>query len=152
MKPWLNVLLIVSIFTKLVLILPPGDARALDNGLALTPPMGWNSWNTFRLKINEDLVKQVADVMVAKGFKDAGYRYVVIDDGWQITRDEQGNIVANRDKFPSGIKSLADYIHSKGLKVGIYSDAGTLTCAASLAVVAMNTRTRGNTPPGASTI
>ena len=105
-----------------------GSASALDNGLALTPPMGWNSWNTFRLEINEDLVKQVADIMVAKGFKDAGYEYVVIDDGWQIRRDEEGNIVVNPEKFPSGIKALADYVHSKGLKFGIYSDAGSHTC------------------------
>ena len=96
--------------------------------LARTPPMGWNSWNTFRLEINEDLVKDVADVFIEKGLKDAGYEYVVIDDGWQIDRDEEGNIVVNKDKFPSGIKSLADYVHSKGLKFGIYSDAGYLTC------------------------
>ena len=104
------------------------NAKAVDNGLALTPPMGWNSWNSFRMKIHEDLVKNVADVMVKRGFKGAGYEYVVIDDGWQIRRDEQGNIVADPDKFPSGIKALADYIHSKGLKFGIYSDAGKLTC------------------------
>ena len=101
---------------------------ALDNGLALTPPMGWNSWNTFRLEINENLVKGVADTFVEKGLRDAGYEYIVIDDGWQIERDEDGNIVADPKKFPSGIKALADYIHSKGLKFGIYSDAGYLTC------------------------
>ncbi len=118
----------VLIITLLVLFAGPRSASALDNGLALTPPMGWNSWNTFRLKINEDLVKQVADIMVEKGFKDAGYEYVVIDDGWQIRRDEEGNIVVNPEKFPSGIKALADYVHRKGLKLGIYSDAGTFTC------------------------
>ncbi|MFW5761443.1 MAG: glycoside hydrolase family 27 protein [Cyclobacteriaceae bacterium] len=96
--------------------------------LAPTPPMGWNSWNTFRLEINEDLVKEVADVFIEKGLKDAGYEYIVIDDGWQISRDENGNIVVNEEKFPSGIKALADYIHSKGFKFGIYSDAGYLTC------------------------
>lgn len=96
--------------------------------LAQTPPMGWNSWNTFRLKINEDLVKEVADIFIEKGLKDAGYEFVVIDDGWQIDRDDEGNIIANPDKFPSGIKSLADYIHSNGLKFGIYSDAGYMTC------------------------
>ena len=100
----------------------------LDNGLALTPPMGWNSWNTFRLNINEDLVKEVADVFVTQGLKDAGYEYIVIDDGWQIERDAEGNIIASTEKFPSGIKALADYVHSKGLKFGIYSDAGTKTC------------------------
>jgi alpha-galactosidase len=96
--------------------------------LAQTPPMGWNSWNTFRLNINEDLVKEVADIFIEKGLKDAGYEYVVIDDGWQIDRDENGNIIANPEKFPSGIRALADYIHSKGLKFGIYSDAGYKTC------------------------
>ena len=96
--------------------------------LALTPPMGWNSWNTFRLEINEDVVKGIADVFIEKGFKDAGYRFIVIDDGWQIDRDEAGNIIPDNNKFPSGIKALADYIHEKGLKFGIYSDAGYLTC------------------------
>ena len=96
--------------------------------LALTPPMGWNSWNTFRLEINEDLVRGIADMFVEKGFKDAGYEYIVIDDGWQIDRDSEGNIVVNKKKFPSGIKALADYVHSKGLKFGIYSDAGYTTC------------------------
>ncbi len=96
--------------------------------LAQTPPMGWNSWNTFRLEINEDLVRGIADMFVERGFKDAGYEYIVIDDGWQIDRDEQGNIVVNKKKFPSGIKALADYVHSKGLKFGIYSDAGYKTC------------------------
>ena len=96
--------------------------------LAQTPPMGWNSWNTFRLEINEDLVKGIADTFVEKGLKDAGYEYIVIDDGWQIDRDENGNIIADPNKFPSGIKALADYVHSKDLKFGIYSDAGYLTC------------------------
>jgi alpha-galactosidase len=98
------------------------------NDLALTPPMGWNSWNTFRLDIHEDLVREIADIFIEKGLNEAGYQYVVIDDGWQIDRDENGNILANKKKFPSGIKSLADYIHSRGLKFGIYSDAGYLTC------------------------
>jgi alpha-galactosidase len=96
--------------------------------LALTPPMGWNSWNTFRLEINEDVVKGIADVFIEKGFKDAGYQFIVIDDGWQIDRDKGGNIIYDKNKFPSGIKALADYIHQKGLKFGIYSDAGYLTC------------------------
>jgi hypothetical protein len=112
MKPRFKRLLALVICTTFVLVFAPGETLALDNGLALTPPMGWNSWNTFGLKINEDLVKGVADVMVAKGFKDAGYQYILIDDGWQVKRDGQGNILANRDKFPSGIKALADYVHS----------------------------------------
>ncbi len=96
--------------------------------LALTPPMGWNSWNLYQCNINEDLIKKTADAMVEKGMLDAGYKYLVIDDCWQIARDENGNIVADSTKFPSGIKALADYVHSKGLKFGIYSDAGTKTC------------------------
>ncbi len=106
----------------------PQTGHTLDNGLALTPPMGWNSWNTFRLDINEELVKGMADVFIEKGLKDAGYEFIVIDDGWQVDRDEEGNIIANPEKFPSGIKALADYIHSKGLKFGLYSDAGYMTC------------------------
>jgi alpha-galactosidase len=96
--------------------------------LALTPPMGWNSWNTFRMGVHEDLIRETANLFVEKGLKDAGYTYIVIDDGWQSHRDENGNIMTNSEKFPSGIKALADYVHSKGLKFGIYSDAGYKTC------------------------
>jgi len=103
--------------------------HALENGLALTPPMGWNSWNRFACNVNEDLVKSAADALVSSGMKDAGYEYVVIDDCWQVSRDAAANIVADAKTFPSGIKALADYVHSKGLKFGIYSDAGTKTCA-----------------------
>ena len=105
-----------------------GTASALDDGLARTPPMGWNSWNALRLDINEALVRQVADVIVEKGLKDAGYEYLVIDDGWQVARDEEGKIVVDAEKFPSGLKALADYVHSRGLKFGLYSDAGAKTC------------------------
>lgn len=96
--------------------------------LALTPPMGWNSWNIYACDINEELVRQVADAFVERGLKEAGYEYIVIDDCWQIERDSLGFIVADSAKFPSGIKALADYIHSLGLKFGIYSDAGWKTC------------------------
>jgi len=96
--------------------------------LAKTPPMGWNTWNTFRLDINEDLVKESVAIFIEKGLKDAGYQYVVIDDGWQIDRDEHGYILCDKEKFPSGIKSLVDHVHSAGLKFGIYSDAGYMTC------------------------
>jgi alpha-galactosidase len=96
--------------------------------LAPTPPMGWNSWNKYACNINEALVRRQADAMVASGMKDAGYRYIVIDDCWQNSRDDDGNIVADPERFPSGIKALADYVHSKGLKFGLYSDAGVLTC------------------------
>ena len=98
------------------------------NGLALTPPMGWNSWNKFGCNINEQIVRDSADAMVASGMRDAGYQYVVIDDCWHGPRDANGFITADPQKFPSGIKALADYVHSKGLKFGIYSDAGRLTC------------------------
>ena len=98
------------------------------NGLALTPPMGWNSWNKFACDINEDTVRKTADAMVSSGMRDAGYQYVVIDDCWHGKRDANGFIQADPEKFPSGIKALADYIHSKGLKFGIYSDAGRMTC------------------------
>src|ERR1035437_6939042 len=101
---------------------------ALDNSLARTPPMGWNSWNKFACNVTEDAVRSVADAMVKSGMKDAGYQYIVIDDCWQISRDPDGNILADPKRFPSGIKALADYVHSKGLKFGIYSDAGKKTC------------------------
>jgi alpha-galactosidase len=110
-----------------ILILPA--SRAADNGLALTPPMGWNSWNRFGCDVSEDLVKTMADAMADNGMKEAGYQYVVIDDCWQVSRDSNGNIVADAKRFPSGIRALADYVHSRGLKFGIYSDAGTQTCA-----------------------
>jgi alpha-galactosidase len=96
--------------------------------VAATPPMGWNSWNKFGCDVSEDLIRQMADAMVASGMKDAGYQYVVIDDCWQVARDAQGNIQPDPKRFPSGIKALADYMHGKGLKFGIYSDAGTKTC------------------------
>lgn len=99
-----------------------------DNGLARTPPMGWNSWNKFGCDIDEARIHAVADALVATGMKDAGYQYVIIDDCWQTGRDVQGNIVADPVRFPSGIKALADYVHARGLKFGIYSDTGIATC------------------------
>lgn len=96
--------------------------------LAQTPPMGWNSWNAFALNINSTIVKAVADSMVSKGLRDAGYQYIVIDDGWQIARDNDGKIVVDSTRFPEGIKYLADYVHAKGLKFGIYTCCGTNTC------------------------
>ncbi len=97
-------------------------------GLAMTPPMGWNSWNKFACNVSEKLIKETADAMVATGMKDVGYEYIVIDDCWQIGRDSLGFIVADPERFPSGIKALADYVHSKGLKFGLYSCAGDKTC------------------------
>jgi alpha-galactosidase len=105
------------------------EASSPSNNLALTPPMGWNSWNKFGCNVNEDMIKGMADGMVKSGMKDAGYQYVVIDDCWQVSRDQDGNIVPDPKHFPSGIKTLTDYVHSLGLKFGIYSDAGSKTCA-----------------------
>lgn len=98
-------------------------------GLALTPPMGWNSWNHFQCNVNEAMIKEMADAMVTSGMREAGYTYIVIDDCWHGDRDSLGFIQPHPDRFPSGMKSLADYIHSKGLKFGIYSSAGFSTCA-----------------------
>jgi alpha-galactosidase len=96
--------------------------------LALTPPMGWNSWNKFACNVDEAIIRQTADAIVSSGMKDAGYQYVNIDDCWHGARDSLGFIHADTARFPSGIKALADYVHSKGLKLGIYSDAGSKTC------------------------
>jgi alpha-galactosidase len=98
-----------------------------DNGLARTPPMGWNSWNKFAARVDDRAVRAMADAMASNGMKDAGYQYVNIDDTWQGGRDAQGTIVPNR-KFPN-MKGLADYVHSKGLKMGLYSSPGPKTCA-----------------------
>jgi len=99
-------------------------------GLALTPPMGWNSWNTFKTNINEKLVLDIADKLAASGMKDAGYNYLVLDDAWMaLERDNNGNLVTDPKRFPHGVKYVADYVHSKGLKFGLYNCAGTKTCA-----------------------
>ncbi|MBL0170037.1 MAG: glycoside hydrolase family 27 protein [Gemmatimonadaceae bacterium] len=103
-------------------------APRLDNGLARTPPMGWNSWNKFGCNVSDKLIREVADAMSANGMRDAGYRYVTIDDCWQVARGANGVIVADSVRFPAGIKALADYVHSKGLGFGIYTDAGRKTC------------------------
>ncbi|MGZ3887111.1 MAG: glycoside hydrolase family 27 protein [Flavisolibacter sp.] len=105
-------------------------AQKFDN-LAPTPPMGWNSWNTFEINISEQLVKDMADVMVSSGMRDAGYVYLVLDDGWMaMERDPKtGDLVADPKKFPHGLKPVIDYVHAKGLKFGLYNCAGTKTCA-----------------------
>jgi alpha-galactosidase len=100
-----------------------------SKNLALTPPMGWNSWNKFACNVSEDMIKSMADAMVKSGMKDAGYQYVNIDDCWQVSRDTNGAIVADLQRFPHGMKAVGDYIHSLGLKFGVYSDAGSKTCA-----------------------
>lgn len=98
--------------------------------LAQTPPMGFNTWNTFAENINEQMLMEITDMLVEQGYRDTGYEYVVIDDCWSLReRDENGNLVPDPEKFPHGIKYVADYVHSKGLKFGMYSCAGTRTCA-----------------------
>uniref|UniRef100_K3ZTS3 Alpha-galactosidase n=1 Tax=Setaria italica TaxID=4555 RepID=K3ZTS3_SETIT len=102
----------------------------LDNGLGLTPQMGWNSWNHFQCDINETVIRSTADALVATGLAKAGYTYVNLDDCWaDDQRTKEGYMTANPKTFPSGIKALADYVHSKGLKLGLYSSAGTRTCS-----------------------
>ena len=118
-------LLLTGIF---LLITQYGRAEKFEN-LALTPPMGWNSWNTFGVRINEQLIRNTADILVSSGMKDAGYEYIVVDDGWEaMKRDAMGNLIPDPNRFPSGMKALADYIHSKGLKFGIHNCAGIRTC------------------------
>ena len=102
---------------------------SLDNGLGKTPQMGWNSWNKFGCNINEKLIIDTIDALVNSGLESAGYKYINIDDCWQISRDSDGKIIVDQNNFPNGIKYLADYAHKKGLLFGIYSDAGYQTCA-----------------------
>lgn len=104
------------------------EATSPLDGLAQTPPMGWNSWNKFGCDVSEQLIRETAEAMVASGMRDAGYQYVVIDDCWQVARDSVGTIVVDAERFPSGMKALADYVHSLGLRFGVYSDAGLATC------------------------
>ncbi|KAF8650176.1 hypothetical protein HU200_064031 [Digitaria exilis] len=106
------------------------ERQILKNGIGRTPQMGWNSWSRFACNINEQTVRQVADAMVDTGLAKLGYEYINIDDCWAARgRDSQGNLVPNPSKFPSGMKALSDYVHGKGLKLGIYSDAGPQTCS-----------------------
>jgi len=101
------------------------ERDVINNKLALTPPMGWSSWNTLKKNPTEAVIKQTADAMVATGLKDAGYLYVNVDDFWSTGRDANGKIIVDTVKFPGGMKALADYIHSKGLKAGIYTNIGS---------------------------
>ena len=113
-------------FPKFPYIDPPALKKVPYNGLAKTPPMGWNSWNLFAEKVDDKTVRTMADAMVSSGMRDAGYTYINIDDTWEGVRDAQGNLFGNRN-FPD-MKALADYVHSKGLKLGIYSSPGPRTC------------------------
>ncbi len=111
----------------LILLLNISKAQKFEK-MALTPPMGWNSWNLFACNIDEILIREMADALVASGMKEAGYEYINMDDCWHGERDSLGFIQPDAKRFPNGIKALADYVHSKGLKLGIYSDAGWKTC------------------------
>lgn len=119
-----------SLSALLFLLLLPfmGSAQSWEK-LSQMPQMGWSSWNKFQGNIDEDIIKSIADAMVSSGLKDAGYIYINIDDCWHGKRDADGFIQADPKHFPHGIKALADYVHSRGLKLGIYSDAGSETCA-----------------------
>ncbi|KAG8382627.1 hypothetical protein BUALT_Bualt05G0097100 [Buddleja alternifolia] len=131
---WLTCsLLAISCSVNAVYTYDPKSIRRrnlLANGLASTPPMGWNSWNHFNCMIDEKIIKETADALISTGLAKLGYKYVNIDDCWaEIYRDEKGTLVPKKSTFPSGIKALADYVHSKGLKLGIYGDAGYYTCS-----------------------
>ena len=97
--------------------------------LGKTPQMGWSTWNKFQGNINEEIITGIADAMVSSGLRDAGYTYINLDDCWHGQRDADGFIQADAKKFPHGMKWLSDYLHQRGLKLGIYSDCGTATCA-----------------------
>lgn len=111
----------------LALALSPGLA-AQHEPLALTPPMGWNSWNLVETEVSDSLIRQIADAMVSSGMKNAGYQYIIIDDFWVGGRDTKNRLFPDQERFPAGMKALADYVHDQGLKLGIYSDAAEYTC------------------------
>ncbi|MBR2103014.1 MAG: glycoside hydrolase family 27 protein [Prevotella sp.] len=115
------------IFGMLAMMAMPVKAQKWEH-LADTPQMGWSTWNKFQGNISEEIIKGIADAMVESGLRDAGYTYINIDDCWHGQRDTDGFIQADPKKFPNGMKAVADYVHAKGLKLGIYSDAGTGTC------------------------
>ena len=126
---WLAAALTVPVI-PLIAVASASPALALTNGLAATPPMGWNDWNAYGCNVSEQLVEQTALAMHNDGLQAAGYQYVNIDDCWMSSsRDTSGNLTANSAKFPDGIAAVASYVHSLGLKLGIYEDAGTATCA-----------------------
>jgi alpha-galactosidase len=130
----------IKLYALAVTLFVVNSVNALNDGLARTPPMGWLSWTRFGCErncdlyphscINEQLYKDMADRLAADGFKELGYQYVNIDDCWsEFERDAQQRLVPDKKRFPNGMKSLADYVHSKGLKLGIYGDVGPKTCA-----------------------
>jgi alpha-galactosidase len=124
----------------ILILLSSGIARAQDSMLARTPPMGWNSWNHFACEVSDAVVRAQADALVASGMKSVGYTYILIDDCWQGTRDAAGYIRPNA-RFPD-MKVLAEYVHGKGLTIGIYSSPGPKTCGAAIGeVMVMKNRT-----------
>lgn len=128
-----SVLMIVIIVTAAVGISAPEPVYALDNGLARTPPMGWNPWQRFQCKIDEKLIKQQVDALVKQGLAGVGYKYVIVDDCWMMgNRDPEGRMIADYIRFPNGMKVIGDYIHGKGLKFGLYASRGILTCSAKM--------------------
>ncbi len=120
-------IIVIAIFCCLANCLPAQTKNSTAR--KATPVMGWSSWNNFRVNINEKIIKAQADAMVSSGMKDAGYQFINIDDGFWGGRDAKGNIKSHPQRFPKGMKELATYIHSKGLKAGMYSDAGINSCA-----------------------
>src|SRR5436309_14237376 len=108
-------------------LLAPLALSQTSSSLAPTPPMGWNSWNKFGCNVSDKLIRGMADAMVTSGMQAAGYKYVNIDDCWQVSRDTKGTIVADAERFPAGMKALADYVNGKGLKLGINTEADRLT-------------------------
>ncbi|MCG5221087.1 lectin [Streptosporangium sp. KLBMP 9127] len=122
--------LLTAAVLAMVAVTPAVPAQALNNGVGRTPPMGWNTWNTFGCNINETLIRQTADALVSNGMRDLGYQYVVVDDCWfDPNRDSAGNLQANLSRFPSGMKALGDYLHARGLKFGLYQAPLDKTCA-----------------------
>lgn len=124
----LSILIMLLLWFPGIGLSAAADLQSISDNIATTPPMGWNSWNRFGCNIDVDIIKQTADAMVESGMKKAGYEYIVIDDCWQVDRNEKGVIIADPKKFPGGIKALADYVHNKGLKFGLYTDLGRQTC------------------------
>ncbi|GAM26956.1 hypothetical protein SAMD00019534_101310, partial [Acytostelium subglobosum LB1] len=120
--------IILSVMITLALMSSGSKVIALDNGLGLTPQMGWSTWNYFACEINETIIMEIANALVSNGMKDVGYTYINIDDCWQGERNSTGHITPDSERFPHGMAYLADYVHSLGLKLGIYTDAGVLTC------------------------
>ena len=116
----------VGLFVSLA---SPQGAPAQATAIAATPPMGWNSWNKFGCNVSDKLIREMTDAIVSSGMKDAGYQFVNIDDCWQVSRAADGSIVVDPERFSNGMKPLADYVHSRGLKFGVYTDAGRMTCA-----------------------